>query len=134
MHEIYRGSILDHGTNPRNRGVLDPADVDYETNNPLCGDNLRLTLRLDAAGRVTAVGWAGESCAITQAAASLLGERIVGRSRDDIRQLCPQDIFDMLGVPIPPNRTQCALLSLKALTIALYGPDEWYRHEDEDEA
>lgn len=126
--------ILDHGMNPRNVGVLDPANVDYEADNPLCGDHLRLTLRLGENQRITAVGWKIEGCAVSQASASMLGEKIIGKTVGEVRQIGKQDIFDMLGIPLSPNRVKCALLSLQVLTVALYGPGEWREQEADDEA
>lgn len=133
MYDMYRENILEHGMNPRNRGILEPADVDFEATNPLCGDRLRLTLRLDADKRVTAIGWDGEGCAISQAAASMLGEEIMGKTLDEIQKLGKQDVFDMLGIPLSMNRVKCALLSLKVLTVSLYGLGEWHQREAEDE-
>lgn len=133
MYDMYRENILDHGMNPRNRGVLDPADIDYEASNPLCGDRLRLTLRLDDQRRIIAVGWDGEGCAISQASASMLGEAILGKTVEEVRAIDKQFIFDLLGIPLSMNRVKCALLSLKVLTVALYGLGAWQQHEQDDE-
>lgn len=136
MDNMYRENILDHGMNPRHAGVLDPATIDYEVHNPLCGDRLRLTLRVDENNVVTDIGWDGEGCAISQAAASMLGEEILGKTLDEIKQLTKDDIFDMLGIPISANRVKCALLGLKALNVGLYGVDYWrelQEREEEDE-
>lgn len=133
MYDFYRENILDHGMNPRNRGVLDPADIDYQANNPLCGDRLRLTLRLDDQRRISALAWEGEGCAISQASASMLGELILGKTLDEVRQINKQSIFDLIGIPLSMNRVKCALLSLKVLTVALYGLGEWERREEEGE-
>jgi len=133
VDDFYRENILDHGRNPRNAGVLDPADVDYEASNPLCGDRLRLTLRLDADNRVTAVGWDGDGCAISQAAASMLGEEILGKTLDQIRAIDKQEVFAMLGIPLSMNRVKCALLGLKTLKVGLYGVETWRKLEHDDE-
>jgi nitrogen fixation NifU-like protein len=133
MYDMYRENILDHGMNPRNRGVLDPADIDYEASNPLCGDRLRLTLQLDDQRRIIAVGWDGEGCAISQASASMLGEAILGKTVEEVRAIDKQFIFDLLGIPLSMNRVKCALLSLKVLTVALYGLGAWQQHEQDDE-
>lgn len=133
MYDMYRENILDHGMNPRHRGILNPADVDHEAHNPLCGDRLRLTLRLDENNRVTEIGWDGEGCAISQASASMLGEEILGKTLEEIRRIDKQEIFDMLGIPLSANRVKCALLSLKVLKVGLYGLEEWRRLEHEDE-
>lgn len=132
MYDMYRENILDHAQNPRFPGVLDPADVDHEESNPLCGDRLRLTLRLDEHNRITALAWDGEGCAISQASASMLGEQIIGKTLDEISSLSKEDIFEMLGIPLSPNRMKCALLSLQVLKIGTYGKAEWQRTEDED--
>jgi len=134
MYDLYRENILDHGMNPRNRGILSPADVDCEASNPLCGDRLRLTLQLDDQRRIRALAWDGEGCAISQASASMLGEVILGKSLDEVRQIDKQLIFELIGIPLSMNRVKCALLSLKVLTVALYGLGAWQQIEDEAEA
>jgi nitrogen fixation NifU-like protein len=133
MHSLYSETILDHTHHPRNWGALDPADVEAEAKYPLCGDHLHLTLRLDGNQTITALGWYGDNCAISQASASLLGEKVLGRSLTEVRQIGRQDIFDMLDIPLPQNRVKCALLSLQVLTVALYGQDEWQKQETEEE-
>lgn len=134
MDDFYRENILDHGKNPRNRGVLDPADIDYEANNPLCGDRLRLTLRLDdEKKRIVALAWEGEGCAISQASASMLGEQILGKTLDEVAEIGKRDVLDMIGIPLSMNRVKCGLLSLKALTVALYGLGAWQQREEADE-
>lgn len=135
MYDFYRENILDHGQNMRNRGVLDPAAVDVEADNPLCGDHLRLTLRLDEQGRVSAVGWEGHGCAISQASASMLGEELIGKTLDELKAISKDDVFELIGIPLSMNRVKCGLLSLKTLTIALYklGAIEHPDVPDEDE-
>ncbi|MBI4316368.1 MAG: iron-sulfur cluster assembly scaffold protein, partial [Chloroflexi bacterium] len=69
MDDMYREVILDHYKNPRNFGTLDPADISYEDDNPLCGDRIRIDLRLDENQRVKEVAFSGHGCAISQASA-----------------------------------------------------------------
>jgi len=133
MEAMYRENILDHGMHPRNRGILDPADIDCEFSNPLCGDRLRLTLRTDGEGRISEIGWDGEGCAISQAAASMLGEAILGKTMDEVDAIDKAWIFDALGIPLSMNRVKCALLSLKTLKVGLYGLDVWQRDEMKEE-
>jgi nitrogen fixation protein NifU and related proteins len=133
MYDMYREMILDHAKHPRNHGVLDPADIDFEGNNPLCGDKLRLTLRVDENNRITDVGWAGEGCAISQASASLLGEEILGKTLDEVKAISKEQIFEMLGIPLSMNRIKCALLSLKVLKVGAYGLAEWVKEDEADE-
>jgi nitrogen fixation NifU-like protein len=130
VNDLYAKKILDHGMNPRNWGILNPADLEFEGNYPLCGDRLRLMLRLDEDERVTAVAWDGEGCAISQASASILGEAMMGMTLDEVKQIDKQALFDRLEVPVPPNRVRCALLSLQTLTGAVYGPGQWYEHDE----
>ncbi len=132
MYDMYRENILDHGRNPRNWGLLEPADIDFEGYNPLCGDRLRLTLRVDADEYITEVGWDGEGCAISQASASMLGELLVGMTLAEARQIDKQVIFDLLGIPLSMSRVKCALLSLKVLKAGAYGLDKLASDDDED--
>lgn len=133
MYDMYRENILDHAQNPRYPGILNPADVDHEEHNPLCGDRLRLTLRLDENNRVKEIAWDGEGCAISQATASMLAEEIIGKTVDEVRQLTRDDVLELIGFPLTINRMKCALLSLKTLMIGLYGLKEWEKHDEEDE-
>lgn len=121
MDDLRREIILDHARNPRYPGVLSPADVDHEEDNPLCGDRLRLTLRLDADGRIDAVAWDGEGCAISQASASMLAERILGMPLAEARQITRDEMLELIGIPLALNRVKCGLLPLKALAVGSEG-------------
>ena len=127
MESLYPEHIIDHGMNPRNRGLLVPADAVSEGNFPLCGDTLLLTLRLDEHRRIAAVGWGGDGCAISQASASMLGEAILGKTVEEVRVISKEHIFEWLGIPLSQNRVKCALLSLQVLTDALFGQDAAHR-------
>jgi len=133
MEDMYRENILDHGMHPRHRGLLHPADIDFEGSNPLCGDRLRLTMRVDQNNRITEIGWDGEGCAISQASASMLGEEILGKTLEEVRAIRKEDIFEMLGIPLSMNRVKCALLSLKVLKVGAYGLADWQKLQDEDD-
>lgn len=133
MDSMYREIILDHARNPRHPGILNPADVDHEERNPLCGDRLRLTLRLDENQRITDIAWDGEGCAISQATASMLSEEILGKTLAEVHQLTKDDIFDLVGIPLTINRVKCALLSLKALIVGTQGLSEWQAIEDKED-
>ncbi|PJF32472.1 MAG: Fe-S cluster protein [Phototrophicales bacterium] len=131
MDAMYRENILDHGMNPRNKGIIEPATLDLEMRNPLCGDRLHLTLRVNDENVITALGWDGEGCAISQAAASMLGERILGMTVEDVKHITKEDIFEMLGIPLSANRVKCALLGLKVLHVGLYGLEFWQSEDEE---
>lgn len=132
MDDLYRELILDHYHNPRNKELLDPADVDYEEDNPVCGDHIHLTLRVDENNIVTEVGWDGEGCAISQASASMLYETLAGKSLDELRSFSKDDLLEMLGIQLGPVRLKCALLSLKVLKAGAYGLTAWPGEEDDD--
>ena len=129
MEDLYREVILDHYQNPRNYGTLEPADISYEEDNPVCGDHIRLDLRLQD-GRVTDVRFSGHGCAISQASASMLTEQIQGKTLDELKAFSKDDLLDLLGIPLGPVRIKCALLSLKVLKAGAYGIAGW---PDEDE-
>ena len=121
MEDMFRELILDHARNLRNWGLLAPNDFDHEECNPLCGDRLRLTLRLNSYGAIAEVGWDGEGCAISQASASMFGERLRGLTLQEARQINKQELLDNIGLPLSINRVKCALLPLKVLVVGAYG-------------
>ena len=120
MDDLYRQYILDHFREPRNYGAIEDADIHAADTNPLCGDRIALDLKLQD-GRVKEVRFSGRGCAISQASASMLTEKIEGASLEELRSLTPQDVFDMLGVEIGPARQRCALLSLRVLHQGIGG-------------
>ena len=131
MDDLYREIILDHYKNPRHRGTLDPHDFSYEDENPLCGDKLRIDVRLNADRRVAEVAFSGRGCAISQASASMLTESIVGKTVDELKALTREDILDLLGIELGPVRLKCALLSLKVLKAGAYGLEGQHYHDDD---
>ncbi len=124
MDDLYRENIIDHYKNPRYRGHLDPNDIHFEDDNPLCGDHIEITLQLDEAGKVKDGRFDGRGCAISQASADLLIESIIGKPIEEVKQLSRQNILDMLGIELGPVRLKCALLSLKVLKAGVYGLGE----------
>ncbi len=118
--DLYREVILDHYRNPRNKGTLDPADYSYEDNNPLCGDEVRIDLRV-ADGAVSEVAFSGRGCAVSQASASILTELIDGMPLDEVKDLTKDDLLEELSIPVSPARMKCALLPLKVLKAGIYG-------------
>ena len=124
MEDLYREVVIDHYKNPHYRGKLEPHDISFEDDNPLCGDHIRIDLRLDKDGRVSEARFDGHGCAISQASADLLTESVIGKTLDAIKIINKQDILDMLGIELGPVRLKCALLSLKVLKAGVYGLGE----------
>lgn len=121
MDDLYREVIIEHYKNPSYRGKLDPHDISFADNNPLCGDHIQIDLRVDAEGKVTEARFDGHGCAISQASADLLMESIIGKPLEEVKRMNKQDILDMLGIELGPVRLKCALLSLKVLKAGVYG-------------
>jgi len=118
--QFYRDYILDHYKNPRNFGRLEQPDISHEEDNPLCGDVVGMDFRVRD-GVIEDIRFHGRGCAISQASASLLTERLKGMTLDQAKQLNKDDVLGELGIEISPARIKCALLSLKVLKVGAYG-------------
>jgi nitrogen fixation NifU-like protein len=121
MDDLYREVIIEHYKNPAYRGTLDPHDLSFEDSNPLCGDHIRIDLRVDEKGVISNARFDGHGCAISQASADLLLESIVGKTLDEVKALEKDHILGLLGIELGPVRLKCALLSLKVLKAGVYG-------------
>lgn len=128
---IYREIILEHYKNPSNRGQLDPADFSYEDVNPLCGDEIRIDVRV-ADDRISEIRFSGRGCAVSQASASILTEMAEGKSLADVKAIGKDELLDEIGIPVSPARMKCAMLGLKVLKAGIYGIDQ-ANQEFEDE-
>ena len=129
MDDMYRDYILDHYKNPRNSGELPGATNTYQDANPLCGDEITMSL-LIADGLVKDVRFKGRGCAISQASASILTEEIKGKTLDEVRAIDRQHVLENLGIPISPARIKCAMLGLKTLKGAAWGLSAWPGDEE----
>jgi nitrogen fixation NifU-like protein len=130
--ELYRELILDHYKNPRNHGRLEDADARAEGMNPLCGDEVTITVAFDDDGEtIQDVMFEGRGCAISQAATSMLMELVKGRTAADVAELPKEELLEEIGVELTPIRLKCALLGLGVLKVALNRskgtplPEEW---------
>ncbi|HOV06396.1 MAG TPA: SUF system NifU family Fe-S cluster assembly protein [Anaerolineaceae bacterium] len=124
MDDLYREVIIERYKNPLYRGELDPHDISFEDENPLCGDHIRIDLRVDDQGIIREAGFSGHGCAISQASADLLLESVIGKSTAEIKKLTKEDVLDLLGIELGPVRLKCALLPLKILKAGVYGLGE----------
>lgn len=116
MAVLYSEKLLDHFRHPRNHGTLTEPDVSYESFNPLCGDRIRIELKLENK-QVKQAGFRGDGCAISIAAASLLTELLTGKCINE--PIADDELIAALESDIRPARIQCALLPLEALRAGL---------------
>jgi nitrogen fixation NifU-like protein len=121
MDDLYRELIVEHYKNPGFRGELNPNDYTFEDENPVCGDHIRVDMRVDNTGIITEALFSGEGCAISQASADLLVESIIGKSVEDVKNLNKQNVLDLLGIELGVVRLKCALLPLKVMKAGVYG-------------
>lgn len=117
--DIYKDRILDHYRQPRNFGRMAKPDASYEQENSFCGDRIGMEVQLKTEDSklktVKEVRFWGEGCAISQASASMLTEKIKGKPLGEIKKLKKDDILSMLGIELSPVRLKCALLPLEVL-------------------
>ena len=132
LDQLYREVILDHYKNPRGHGVLEDADATAEGQNPLCGDEVTISVRFGPDGEtIDEVGFEGRGCAISQAATSMLTEMVKGRKASEVAVLPKDELLQEIGIPLTPIRLKCAILGLGVLKVALHRakgtplPDEW---------
>ena len=136
LSSLYQQLILDHYRNPRNKGELPEKTVEIHMANPVCGDEIRLQLRIED-GRIQEVKFVGQGCSISQAAVSMMTTKLEGRSLDEADALAKRftelmhgdaeaakdrdlgDLRALAGVSQFPVRIKCALLGFDALQEAL---------------
>jgi nitrogen fixation protein NifU and related proteins len=138
LEQMYREVILDHYRSPRGHGLLEHPDAQAEGQNPLCGDEVTISVRFGADGEtIEAVGFDGRGCAISQAATSMLTELVKGRTATDVAALPKEELLEEIGIPLTPIRLKCAILGLGVLKVALHKakgtplPAEWQNLGDD---
>jgi nitrogen fixation NifU-like protein len=117
--DIYKQNILNHYKSPHNKGVLSAYQIKTEGTNQSCGDSLAMYLSFDENKHIHAASFDGSGCAISQSAASMLTDKIKGKSIEELKVMTPGDIYTMLGITISPGRSKCALLAYGTLCDAI---------------
>jgi nitrogen fixation protein NifU and related proteins len=132
LEQMYREVILDHYRSPRGHGLIEGADAVAEGQNPLCGDEVAISVKFAGDGEtIEAVGFEGRGCAISQAATSMLTELVQGRTATEVAALPKDELLEEIGIPLTPIRLKCAILGLGVLKVALNKakgtplPEEW---------
>ena len=152
LKDLYQEIILDHGKNPRNLGKFDNYNKDAKGNNPLCGDNVHVYLRLNENKKVEDIAFEGHGCAISMASASIMTDMIRGKEEKEVKQIVTDflgmikekdslennilkddektKLMSLSGVKQYPMRVKCATLSWHTLTSALDNSDQIVKTED----
>ena len=120
--DIYAEHVLDHYEDPYHRGPLDTATHTDEGKNPLCGDVVHIDLKMDDDGKIVEAWFEGDGCVISQASASMLMEKIDGKTLEEVQAFTADEMLELFGHRLTPNRQKCCLLSWRILQGALKSP------------
>ena len=152
LKDLYQEIILDHGKNPRNLGKFDNYNKDAKGNNPLCGDNVHVYLRLNENKKVEDIAFEGHGCAISMASASIMTDMVRGKEEKEVKEIVTDflgmikekdsletnilkddektKLMSLSGVKQYPMRVKCATLSWHTLTSALDTLDQIVKTEE----
>ena len=115
---LYQEELMDHYRHPRNKGAVTAPDFVGEDHNPSCGDRVQVSGKFDGS-TVTELCFEAKGCVLSQASASMLTEICMGKNCTEIAALSKEDVLELVGVPLGPNRVKCALLFLFVLQEAI---------------
>lgn len=122
--ELYQEHVLDHYEDPYHRGRVDHPTHQHEDDNPLCGDVISVELVIDEDGKIREAWFDGDGCCISQASASMIIEKMDGKTVEDIKNFTADEMLELFGAKLTPNRQKCCLLSWRVLQSAIYSPVE----------
>ena len=115
---IYQEHILDHYSNPRNKGTIENPDIYYRDTNPLCGDEVAIFAKLNE-NKVHQISFLAKGCAISQASASILSEHAKGKGIEELYKITSEEMIELLMIPISPARLKCAVLPIKTFQAGI---------------
>ncbi|MEK6968584.1 MAG: Fe-S cluster assembly sulfur transfer protein SufU [Nanoarchaeota archaeon] len=118
-YELYQENILDYYKHPRNKGKVSNPDIKFRELNPLCGDDIEVTIKIEG-NKIKQILFDGKGCAISQAAASMMAEHIEGKTLEESAKLSKENTLEMLGIPISVARLGCALLGTRVMKEGVY--------------
>jgi len=124
----YNPVVMDHFKHPRNMGEMEIPDGVGEATNPVCGDTMRLFIKVDM-NRIVEVSFLTFGCGAAIAASSMLTEMIKGKSLDEALTISDQDIVQALG-GLPPTKVHCSVLAEKAVQAAIVDYREKKEHRE----
>lgn len=116
--KLYQEELMEHFKNPKNKGRLDNPDITSGEYNPSCGDKVCVDCKI-CDGVIKDIGFVGSGCVISQASASMITELCKGKTIEEVLELGKDDVLELLGIELGPNRLRCALLTLQALQSGL---------------
>jgi nitrogen fixation NifU-like protein len=122
--EIYQEHVLDHYEDPYHHGHCAHPTHAHQDDNPLCGDFVRIELQVDRDGTIRDIWFEGDGCCISQASASMLVERMDGRTLEDIKGFSADQMLELFGARLTPNRQKCCLLPWRVLQLAIFSPTD----------
>lgn len=126
---IYQENVLDHYETPYHRGSAGNPTHAHEDDNPLCGDVVKIELQLDLDGKIQDIWFDGDGCCISQASASMLVEKMDGRTIEEVKDFSADEMLQLFGPRLTPNRQKCCLLSWRVIQTAVHSPlDELRDH------
>ncbi len=111
--------MLDHYENPRHYGASEDSDVVQKGGNPGCGDIITIYLKLDDDGRISAVSFDGEGCIVSQATTSMITDIVLGKTAQEVEEMNPDVITDLIGKDLALTRPRCATLGITTIKQAI---------------
>jgi nitrogen fixation NifU-like protein len=114
MDFYSREELLEHARKPRNEGAIDGAHISCRDANQLCGDEVEIFANNNK-GIISEIKFQGSGCFISRAASSLISEKLVGKSLEEVLVMTTSDLNELLGATLTPGRIKCAFLPLATL-------------------